>query len=65
MNDSTIEMEHVLQCFQDGYSLRDVDKVDEFMKLFVPGEDIELIGIGASARNGYEWFQGYERIREV
>jgi hypothetical protein len=65
MNDSTTEIKHVLQCFQDGYSLRDIDNLDEFMKLFIPGEDIELIGIGASARNGYEWFQGFDRIREI
>jgi hypothetical protein len=65
MNDSIVEIKHVMQCFQDGYSLRDVNKLDEFMKLFFPGEDIELIGIGASVRNGYEWFQGFDRIREI
>ena len=65
MKDATKEITSVMQSFQDGYSLRDIDKLDEFMKLFMPGEDTELIGIGASARNGYEWFQGFDRIREI
>ena len=39
----------VLQQFQDGYLARDVTKLDEFMMLFAPDEDIELIGIGAAS----------------
>jgi hypothetical protein len=65
MNDSVPEVRQVLQCFQDGYTMRDFAKLDEFMRLFVPGNDAELIGIGAAARNQYEWFQGTERIREI
>jgi hypothetical protein len=65
MSDSIAEIKQVLQCFQDGYTVRDVENLDEFMKLFVLGEDAELIGIGASARNENEWFQGAERIREI
>nr|NIW43035.1 hypothetical protein [candidate division Zixibacteria bacterium] len=47
MKDTAKEVMSVMQSFQDGYSLRDIDKLDEFMKLFMPGEDTELIGIGA------------------
>jgi hypothetical protein len=65
MSDSVAEVRQVLQQFQDGYSKRDVANLDAFMKLFVPGEEAELIGIGASARNENEWFQGSERIREI
>ena len=65
MSDEAARVMQVLQSFQDGYSTRDIDKLDHFMELFSPAEDIELIGIGASARNGYEWFQGPERIREI
>ena len=65
MADSIAAVRQVLQRFQDGYTARDVSKLDEFMELFLPSEDIELIGIGASARNEYEWFQGLDRIREI
>ncbi|UCC89074.1 MAG: hypothetical protein JSV81_07135 [Anaerolineales bacterium] len=65
MSDSMDDIKHVLQCFQDGYTSRDIEKLDEFMELFVLGDDVELIGIGASARNENEWFQGVERIREI
>jgi len=65
MNDSITEVQQVLQRFQDGYTMRDVARLDEFMQLFIPGDEAELIGIGASARNQNEWFQGTERIREI
>lgn len=65
MTDPTTEIQTTLQRFQDGYIARDVKKLDEFMDLFIPGDEAELIGIGASARNENEWFQGTERIREI
>ena len=65
MKNPSQEIYQVLQEFQDGYIARDMAKLDEFMKLFVPGDEAELIGIGASARNQNEWFQGTERIREI
>jgi hypothetical protein len=65
MDDSIMEIQQVLQRFQDGYTRRDVAKLDEFMQLFVPGDEPELIGIGAARRNQNEWFQGTERIREI
>lgn len=65
MTDPIAEVRRVLQLFQDGYLARDVTQLDDFMGLFVPGDDIELIGIGASARNQNEWFQGPQRIREI
>lgn len=51
MNSQIAEIRQVLQNFQDGYTARDISKLDEFMKLFLPGGEVELIGIGASARN--------------
>jgi hypothetical protein len=65
MSDSIAEVQQVLQRFQDGYAARDTTKLDEFMKLFVPGDEAELIGIGATVPNENEWFQGTERIREI
>jgi hypothetical protein len=59
------EIRQALQHFQDGYTERDNAKLDAYMTLFAPGDDIELIGIGATVRNQDEWFQGHERIREI
>jgi len=65
MGDATSEIQQVLQNFQDGYTERNITKLDDFMNLFITGDDIELIGIGAYARNQNEWFQGTNRIREI
>lgn len=55
----------VLQKFQDGYTIRDKSKLDEFMQLFAPTDQIELIGVGAFERGGREWFNGRAAIREI
>ena len=65
MENSTEEVRAVLQRFQDGYLARDVTKLDEFMALFAPEEDIELIGIGAARRAANEWFIGQPAIRDI
>jgi len=65
MSKSIPEIKQVLQQFQDGYSKRDVTKLDEFMTLLVSGDEPELIGIGASIPNQNEWFRGTEKIREI
>ena len=44
------EVRNVLQKFQDSYDIRDVSRLDEFMELFAPAEEIEWIGVGASER---------------
>ena len=59
------EIRAMLQKFQDGYTARDVTKLDEFMQLFVQDESIEMIGVGASKRAANEWFEGPARIREI
>ena len=51
--------------FQDGYTARDVTRLDDFMQLFVQDDGIEMIGIGASRRAANEWFEGLGRIREI
>ena len=50
----------LLQRFQDGYTERDLSKLEEVMSLFATGGKAEMIGIGASER-----FQGREEIREI
>ena len=59
------QVREALRKFQDGYIARDLNRIDTFLELFEPEEDSELIGIGASVRGGYEWFQGLEQIREI
>ena len=57
------EVSSTLQKFQDGYTARDVTKLDEFMQLFVQDESIEMIGVGTSKRAANEWFEELARIR--
>lgn len=59
------EVRATLQRFQDGYRARDVTKLDVFMLLFAPDEDIELIGVGAAKRAAHEWFVGQAAIRDI
>ncbi|MEA3337959.1 MAG: nuclear transport factor 2 family protein [Chloroflexota bacterium] len=59
------EIRSILQQFQNGYKERDIEKLDEFVSLFVQNDDIELIGIGASERGGDEWFEGVDKVREI
>jgi len=55
----------VLQKFQDGYKERDLEKLEEFVALFIQTKEVELIGIGASERGGVEWFEGIDKIKEI
>ena len=65
MSNPSDAVRQVLQQFQDGYTARDVTKLGEFMNLFAPTDDIELIGIGAAKWGGNEWFQGRAAIHEI
>ena len=65
MERSIEDVRAVLQQFQDGYIARDITRLDEFMRLFAPDEDIELIGIGAAKRAANEWFVGQAAIRGI
>ena len=58
------EVSSTLQKFQDGYTARDVTKLDDFMQLFVQDESIEMIGVGASKRVANERFEGLAGIGE-
>jgi hypothetical protein len=59
------KVRETLQKFQAGYTTRDMAKLDAFMELFAPTDEIELIGVGASERGGNEWFNGRAAIREI
>ena len=62
---STAQVRDTLRQFQEGYTARDLSRLDEFMDLFAPQGSPELIGIGASVRGGNEWFEGPDAIREI
>lgn len=64
-NHQVEQVREVLQQFLDGYTARDASKLNQFMELFYPSEEIEFIGIGASVRGGNEWFQGVEAVRDI
>lgn len=55
----------VFQRFQDAYTARDKSHIDEAMALVAQREDVEMIGIGAHERNGYEWFLGRDAIKDI
>lgn len=64
-DDPIAQVRAVLQRFQEGYTDRDLSRLDDFMELLAAGADTELIGIGASVRGGNEWFEGSGPIREI
>jgi len=64
-NHQVEQVREVLGQFLDGYTARDISNLDQFMELFYPGEEIELIGIGAFIRGGNEWFQGLSAVRDI
>ena len=59
------QVRDTLRRFQEGYTTRDLSRLDEFMQLFAQEGGPELIGIGASVRGENEWFEGPAAIREI
>ena len=59
------EVRALLQKFQDGYSKRDITELDEFMELFVPGDDLEVIGTNTVGPGQGEWCRGQEATRAL
>lgn len=55
----------VLAQFQDGYTHRDLSQLDAFMKLFVPDDDLEVIGTNASDTGVGEWCLGPAAVRAL
>ena len=55
----------LLQEFQDGYAQRDLAKLDEFMELFTPDDELEVIGTNAVVPGQGEWCQGRQATREL
>jgi len=55
----------LLQKFQAGYTRRDSAALDEFMRLFVESDELELIGTNAVETSKDEWCRGRAAIREL
>ncbi len=59
------EVRALLGRFQDGYARRDPSYLDAFMELFIPGDELEVIGTGALVPGEGEWCIGQEAVREL
>ena len=55
----------VMQQFQEGYTRRDVAALDAFMELFVPEEDVEVVGTNGIEPGVEEWYVGRAGAREL
>jgi hypothetical protein len=57
------EIQRLLQQFQDGYTARDLSRVESFMALFTA--DAEVIGTNGLEPGVEEWYQGRDAAREL
>ncbi len=55
----------VLQQFQDGYTRRETLQLDEFMKIFASGWNVEMIGTGALTPGDDEWAVNLPAVRNL
>lgn len=61
MNASDIQsVRDTLQKFQDGYKRRDTSQIENFRSLFIPEDDLEIIGTGAIETGDDEWCLGLD-----
>lgn len=61
MNAADIQsVRETLRQFQNGYDRRDVSRLAEFRKLFVPEDELEVIGTGAIDPGDDEWCLGLD-----
>lgn len=57
------EIQALLHAFQDGYTRRDLSRLDEFMTLFTP--EIEVIGTNGIKAGMDEWYTSRDSAREL
>lgn len=61
MNAADIQtVRDTLRAFQDGYDRRDKSLLPEYRKLFVPEDELEVIGTGGIDPGGDEWCLGLD-----
>ena len=59
------QVRSVLQQFQDGYTQRDVTRLDEFMQLFTDDAGLEVIGTNGIKPGVDEWYVDKAGVREL
>jgi hypothetical protein len=61
MNATEIQaVRETLRAFQDGYDRRDKSLLSDYRRLFIPEDDLEVIGTGAVEPGGDEWCLGLD-----
>lgn len=66
MNEADIQLvRETLQQFQDGYTRRDALRFDQFRRLFIPEDDLEVIGTAAVDPGDDEWRLGMEDAQNL
>jgi len=65
MSAEIIKIKAVIHQFQDGYRMRDVDKVDRFMDLFCEDGTLEVIGTDAYIKGQGEWCLDRAALRKL
>ena len=53
------------EAFQDGYTARDLERLNEFMQLFDPTGALEVTGTGGVQPGDDEWCLGLEAVRRL
>jgi hypothetical protein len=61
----TEAVKELLEKLQAGYTRRDQSHLDAFMDLFIPGDELEIIGTNAVEMGKDEWCLGREAAREL
>jgi hypothetical protein len=59
------EVRLLLEKFQDGYTQRDLANLDDFMELFIEGDELEVIGTNALEPGKDEWCRGRQAVRAL
>ncbi|MCK5129026.1 MAG: nuclear transport factor 2 family protein [Clostridiales bacterium] len=62
MNEDIIK---TFETFQEMYTLRDKDNIDVFMMLFSDDDDVQMLGVGATVPDKYEWYRGKDEIKDI
>jgi hypothetical protein len=55
----------VLKKFQSGYDVRDISKVDEYVRNLFDAQDVLVIGTGAAYPGDGEWCEGIDRVKSL
>jgi hypothetical protein len=55
----------VLTRLDDLYRARDLERLDEAMDLFVPGDEPEMVGTEAAVRGDPDWAVGRDAVRTI